>query len=243
MADIDTAARIGAFVVLGGCIVLAVLQTRQRRRLRRLLRASSPAWDRFVVPPLHRVAELRARAAFSMLPSGVAASYGQTRRRVIAVTLVVLVLGGLGFGAWWLWGRGDAHAAPKPSAKAPAERATRAGLGPDPTLRVPARIPPLSTGAGAYTVGVLNASGVPGAARARTVPLVRSAGFVVGRVDNAPVSDLSRSVVMWRPGRRAVAWQVARRLRIPRVSPIDGVPDSLVGGADVVVIVGRDRAR
>jgi len=72
---------------------------------------------------------------------------------------------------------------------------------------------------------------------------VRAQGYGVGRLADAPVDNLRRSIVMWRPGKRLVAWNVAHDLGVSRVSPVDGVPWELIGGADAVVVVGEDLAR
>ena len=57
-------------------------------------------------------------------------------------------------------------------------------------------MPPL-VNKGQYTVAILNASGVSGAAGEKIGPLVAASGYVVGNVTNAPTSTVKRSVVMF----------------------------------------------
>ena len=47
---------------------------------------------------------------------------------------------------------------------------------------------------------------------------------------------------MWRPGKQAVAQNVAKDLGITQAPPLDGISTSKLGQADVVVVVGKDLA-
>ncbi|MEO2140307.1 MAG: LytR C-terminal domain-containing protein, partial [Thermoleophilia bacterium] len=114
-------------------------------------------------------------------------------------------------------------------------------LGADPDAVVPDD-PPAIQDRAAYTVAVLNASGVSGAARTTVAPKVETAGYRVGEVGDANAQDLATSVVMWRPGSQAVAQNVAKDLGITSAPPLDGVAADAIGDADVVVVVGKDAA-
>jgi hypothetical protein len=86
-------------------------------------------------------------------------------------------------------------------------------------------------------VTVLNGGHVSGAAAARAQAL-RSLGYIVGQVGNAPHPVL-RTVVQYRPGYRAEAARLARDLHMRAVSPLDGLKKSDLLGAQVALILGR----
>ena len=73
-------------------------------------------------------------------------------------------------------------------------------------------------------------------------PKVETAGYRVGQVGDANDQDLAKSVVMWRPGKQAIAQNVAKDLGITSAPPLDGVASDAIGEADVVVVVGKDTA-
>jgi hypothetical protein len=87
-------------------------------------------------------------------------------------------------------------------------------------------------------VVVLNGNGLAGAAGA-AAERVRSSGHRVAAVGNAARSDYGRSVVMYRPGRRAEGERLARDLGIKVVGPLDGVRLASLGRAHAVLVVGR----
>ena len=87
------------------------------------------------------------------------------------------------------------------------------------------------------SVLVLNGNGETGAAAA-AASRVHGIGYIVGGVGNAPRSDHTRSVVMYRPGRRAEAQRLARDLGIPLVAPLDGLRLDQLMGAHVALVVG-----
>lgn len=156
---------------------------------------------------------------------------------VIAGVLVLLVAGG--FAGWW-FGFRDAGS----SATAGAPQIGKPGnspLGADPDAVVPSNPPPIQDRA-AYTVAVLNASGVTGAAGDRVAPKVETAGYRVGEVGDANSQQLATSVVMWPEGKQAVAQNVAKDLGITQAPPLDGVAADAIGQADAVVVVGKDQA-
>ena len=114
-------------------------------------------------------------------------------------------------------------------------------MGPDPAVQVP-QDPPAIQDKAAYTVAVLNASGVTGAAARVVGPKVETAGYRLGEVGDATSQDVLASSVQWRKGKQAVAQNVAKDLNITLAPPLDGIPASKVGDADVVVVVGKDLA-
>lgn len=161
---------------------------------------------------------------------------GRGRRWAVAGATVAILVALGGAAAWWYLGRGGG------SADAASEPVRTTALPPDRQAQVPP-VPPSIGNKAAYTVAVLNASGVPGAARARVAPRVQQAGYNLGPVENANRDDVARSVVMWTAGRRDVALNVARDLGIGTALPLDGVSPETIGDADVVVVVGRSLAR
>ena len=87
------------------------------------------------------------------------------------------------------------------------------------------------------SVIVLNGSGRSGAA-AENAAKVRGLGYTIGTVGNAPRSDFTRTVVMYRPGYRAEGMRLAGDLKVKIVGPLDGLHASDLLGAHVALIVG-----
>ena len=87
------------------------------------------------------------------------------------------------------------------------------------------------------SVIVLNGSRRSGAA-AENAARVRTLGYTIGTVGNAPRSDFTRTLVMFRPGYRAEAVRLAADLKIKIVGPLDGLRGSDLLGAHVALIVG-----
>jgi len=87
------------------------------------------------------------------------------------------------------------------------------------------------------TVLVLNGNGRQGAA-ASTAARVRGRGYKIGGVANAPRSDFTRSLVMYRRGFEGEGRRLARDLGIGIVGPLDGLRTSQLHGANAVVVVG-----
>ena len=69
---------------------------------------------------------------------------------------------------------------------------------------------------------VLNGNGRSGAA-AESAAGVRAFGYTIGTVGNAPRSDFTRTIVMFRPGYRAEAVRLAADLKLKIVGPLDGL--------------------
>jgi LytR cell envelope-related transcriptional attenuator len=87
------------------------------------------------------------------------------------------------------------------------------------------------------SVLVLNGNGVPGAA-ASAGQLVRSKGYLVTEVGNAPRDDYRRTVVMFRPGYKPEAARFARDLQVKTVTPLDGLRLRDLMGAQVAIVLG-----
>lgn len=88
------------------------------------------------------------------------------------------------------------------------------------------------------SVLVLNGNGVAGAAAAGA-DRVRSRHYLVAGTGNAPRTDFTHSVVMYRPGFKGEAQRLGHDLRIRRVTPLDGMRIRDLQGAHVALVVGR----
>jgi hypothetical protein len=86
-------------------------------------------------------------------------------------------------------------------------------------------------------VMVLNGNGRSGAA-ATTARTVRSLGYKLGPVGNAPRMDYPVSLVMYRPGMRPEAFKFAKKAHVRAVGPLDGIRLRKLGSAKLVYIVG-----
>ncbi len=87
------------------------------------------------------------------------------------------------------------------------------------------------------SVIVLNGNGSPGAAGEKA-DLVQTRGYMVTGTANAPRTDFTRSIVMYRPGYQGEAERLARDFKIDRVAPLDGLRPADLQGAHVALIVG-----
>ena len=67
---------------------------------------------------------------------------------------------------------------------------------------------------------------------------VRRFGYTIDTVGNAPRSDFTRTLVMYRKGYQAEAARLAKDLRIKIVGPLDGLKPADMLGAHVALIVG-----
>lgn len=158
---------------------------------------------------------------------------------LISVLAVAIVAGGV----WFFLLRGDGGS----STPASAGTSTSATSGTTGTTvdvggTIPEVVPPLANKA-AYTVAVLNASGVSGAAANRVAPRVQAAGYTLGVVDNAAKQDLPTSQIEYLPGRKEVAWNLGKDLGITTAVPVDSLAEGRIGTADAVVVVGKDLAK
>ncbi len=87
------------------------------------------------------------------------------------------------------------------------------------------------------SVIVLNGNGRAGAAAAGA-DSVRRFGYTIGTVGNAPRTDFTRTLVMYRKGYQAEAARLAKDLNVKIVGPLDGLRPSDMLGAHVALIVG-----
>lgn len=85
---------------------------------------------------------------------------------------------------------------------------------------------------------VLNGNGRAGAA-GRTAEQVKGTGYILAGVGNAPRADYQRTLVMYRPGKKAEAERLATDLGAGLVAPLDGLRLSELMGAHAVLILGR----
>jgi LytR cell envelope-related transcriptional attenuator len=90
---------------------------------------------------------------------------------------------------------------------------------------------------GKVSVLVLNGNGRQGAA-ASVASRVSRRGYRIRGVANAPRSDFTRNLVMYRRGFEGEARRLARDLGIRIVGPLDGLRTSQLHGAHAVVVVG-----
>jgi LytR cell envelope-related transcriptional attenuator len=88
------------------------------------------------------------------------------------------------------------------------------------------------------SVLVLNGNGRDGAAGAEATVL-RQHDYPVTAVGNAKRNDYAASIVMYRPGYDREARRLARDLRVPMVSALDGVLTSQLKGARLLLIIGK----
>jgi LytR cell envelope-related transcriptional attenuator len=84
---------------------------------------------------------------------------------------------------------------------------------------------------------VLNGNGISGAA-ATTADAVRARGYLISGSANAPRSDFSRSVIMYRPGFEREAERLGQDMKIRRVGPLDGLSKGDLQGAHLALIIG-----
>lgn len=96
----------------------------------------------------------------------------------------------------------------------------------------PALLPRIDT-----SVMVLNGNGVAGAAKTAGTR-VHGLGYIVTGTGNASRNDYARTIVMYRPGRRAEGRRLARDLGAKVVGPLDGIRERDLMGAHVAVILG-----
>ena len=87
------------------------------------------------------------------------------------------------------------------------------------------------------SVIVLNGNGRSGAASDGAAKVLRH-GYTIGSVGNAPRSDFTRTLVMFRPGYRPEGVRLAHDLKLKIVGPLDGIRTRDLMGAHVALIVG-----
>ena len=87
------------------------------------------------------------------------------------------------------------------------------------------------------SVLVLNGGGVSGAAATESAR-IRGVGYRIAGVGNAPKSDYTRTLVMYRKGFAPEASRLANDLHVKIVGPLDGLRPAQLAGAHVAVVVG-----
>jgi hypothetical protein len=119
----------------------------------------------------------------------------------------------------------------------PSTEPTTAGT-PTPGASTPAELTPAST-----KVAVLNGTTTAGLA-SREKDTLTDAGFAQIATGNNTDQQRAESAVLYgtRSGARAQAMSVSRRLNISTVQRLDADTRELSEGADVVVILGQDKA-
>lgn len=116
-----------------------------------------------------------------------------------------------------------------------AEAQVLAPVKPKPRAAAPVGKPKLTRAE--TSVIVLNGNGRAGAA-AQSAAAVRRFGYTIGTVGNAPRTDVTRTLVMYRKGYRAEAARLAADLNLKIVGPLDGLKPADMLGAHVALIVG-----
>ena len=117
-----------------------------------------------------------------------------------------------------------------------AEAQVLAPVKPKPRRAAPVGAPKLTRAQ--TSVIVLNGNGRAGAA-AESADAVRRFGYTIGSVGNAPRSDFTRTLVMFRPGHRPEAVRLAKDLHVKIVGPLDGLRPAALQGAHAVVVLGE----
>ena len=148
---------------------------------------------------------------------------------IAAVELIVLVVVG---GA--LIAKASTGSSAKPNHKATiakTEAATSAARAPA------AKVPAAGLKRSRVSVLVLNGGTRQGAAAA-TAARAAKRGYRIGGVANAPSSDFTRTLVMYRPGFQGEGRRLARDLGIGIVGPLDGLRPTQLHGSHAVVVIG-----
>ena len=148
---------------------------------------------------------------------------------VAAIELLVLVVVG---GA--LIARPSTGAAVRPVAKVATAKASHEAAA---AKTQHAAVPVAHLARGKVSVLVLNGNGRRGAAASAASRVARH-GYRIRGVANAPSSDFTRNLVMYRRGFEGEGRRLARDLGIHIVGPLDGLRTSQLHGANAVVVVG-----
>lgn len=157
---------------------------------------------------------------------------------IAAVELVALIAVGIAvLGKGWFESHAANAAKLRPVHHAP--RTTTAAKPKAPAVRPHHAAPAKPMLAKSRTgVLVLNGNGQTGAAGAEA-RVLQSHGYPVTAVGNAKRNDYVASIVMYRPGYGREAQRLARELKVPIVSALDGLQLSQLRGARLTLIVGK----
>jgi hypothetical protein len=156
---------------------------------------------------------------------------------VAALELVLLIVAGGALlakpGAQHRTAAKAAPATPRTTTKTTANKSAAVKTGkPKPTPAPTAELPRSKV-----ELVVLNGNGRQGAA-AEAAARVKSRGYKVGTVTNAPRQDYPQTIVMYRRGFEGEAQRLARDLGVHVVSPLDGMRPAQLHGAQAVLILG-----
>lgn len=153
---------------------------------------------------------------------------------VAAVELLVLIVVG---GA--LVAKASTRASTKPAQKEAVTRTAAAKTGSSSAGTTPRRtaIPAAHLPRTRVSVVVLNGGSRQGAAAATAAKASRR-GYRIGVVANAPGSDFTRTLVMYRKGFEGEGRRLASDLGIKIVGPLDGLRVAQLRGSHAVVVLG-----
>jgi hypothetical protein len=98
-------------------------------------------------------------------------------------------------------------------------------------------VPPAHLARSRVSVLVLNGGSRQGAAAATAAKASRR-GYRIGAVANAPSSDFTRTLVMYRKGFEGEGRRLASDLGIGIVGPLDGIRTAQLHGSHAVVVIG-----
>jgi hypothetical protein len=159
---------------------------------------------------------------------------------VATVELLILVVLGVAFGSKFLAGTAkDVVTAPMRMQAPPASSQETApaaqGDAAKTSAKTGTRRPALARTE--TSVIVLNGNGISGAA-ATGAEKVRPFHYLIAGTDNAPRTNFSRSLVMYRPGYKAEARRLAKDIGLRRVVPLDGMRARDLQGAHIAYIIG-----
>ncbi len=233
--NLDLITPIVASVAIFAVVVLAIMLIRQGRALRRLDGRIVEREGAAAQASLDRIAVLRARptlgAGVAAVATGTEGSTGGRSR---------LLVGGLGLLA--AAGLGTAYVMTRGPGSAPSGGSTTPVIRPPGPLEMPATAPAIDRAA--HVVAVFNGSGVPGAAGQVIAPQLRTVGYSVpdNLIKNAERQDIAETVVMFKPGQKGLAVNLAFDLHVTKLARLDGVRAEGLPTAEAVVVVGRDLA-
>jgi hypothetical protein len=231
-----SAAVLALFIAIG----LVVQSIRHGRAIRRLEQGLAQAGGVAVEASLERIQQLQARANIS---SGEAMPPSALLRRagvIVAAVVAILVIGGLTWAFFLRDGSGDDALAGGGNDQTISTPSGTPQVPPDQST-VPDDLPPLENKS-LYDVAVLNATDVSGLAGNVIKPRVENEGYTVPYIGDAPEKGIATSVVMYAKGQKRLGQNLADDLGIADATPLDGLSEDQIGGADAVVLVGEDLA-
>lgn len=238
MEWVDLLAPSAAVLALFIAVGLVVQSIRHGRAIKRLEQGLAQLGGAAVEASLERIQQLQTRASIS---SGEVGPPSALLRRagVVAATAVGLIA--VGVVTWLFFLRDDGGAGASANEGRTTISTPEAPTVPPDTSTVPDDLPALENKS-LYDVAVLNATEVAGLATEVITPRVENEGYSVPYIGDAPDKGLETSVVMYAEGQMRVGQNVADDLGIAEATPLDGLSDEQIGGADAVVLIGQDLA-